>query len=124
MIDWIPVLASLAAAVGSVVALIIAWRKAPAETRKVEADAGNTITDAAVALVEPLKQRISDLEEVQVRNKARITALEVEVDALKCQIRDADAEKAELLHGTMRLIHQLESMGLAPVWKPRDKSAP
>lgn len=114
-------LSTLFAILMSIGALILAWRKAPAETRQADADAADKVREAALALLEPMQKRVDDLEKARERDKARMTELERRITELECELRDERSEKAEVIGGAQRLVHQIESLGANPVYRPPKK---
>lgn len=116
-IDWIT-LNSLIAVIASMAALILAWRKAPHETRVLDADAEAKISDAAIKLLEPLQKRIEELEASKERQRASITELERRISELECELRDERNQKADIIVGAEKLAHQVESLGAQPVYRP------
>lgn len=116
----------------SVGTLILAWRKAPHENRNLQADtrvkdsdvevkrveAASEIKEAALALVEPLKKRIDELEAARERDKTRMSLLEQRITDLECELREERSSRAEVEAGAHRLVHQVESLGANPVYRP------
>lgn len=111
-------LSALLAVLVSFGALILAWRKAPTERRATSADAGDKISDAALQLLEPMKVRINELEAAREHERTRMSELERRVTELECELREERIAKAEIIGGANRLVHQVESMGGNPVYRP------
>ncbi len=101
--------------------LFLAWRKASHESRNIEADTEGKISEAALALVEPLKKRVDELEAARERDKARIVEHERRITELECELREERSQKLDLLDGAHKLVHQVESLGGMPVYKPPEK---
>lgn len=81
--------------IGSIVALLVALNN----RNKAKSEAESAATIAYTEIVEPLRQRISDLE-------ARVSSLEL--------------ENKELRRGVRILSNQLREAGHEPAWEPRD----
>lgn len=117
MIDF-QALGVIVAIMVSLGTLYLSWRKAPHDVRNVQADTGEKVTEAAIQLLEPLQQRISELELARERDKVRISELERRVTELECELRDERNAKDEIRTGAERLVHQVESLGAKPVYTP------
>lgn len=114
----ITLIASVVAVIGSISAVVVAWRKAPHENRKLQAEAESAISEAAVSLIEPLQKRIDDLEKGREKDKDTIIALETRVTALECELREERNEKADIVDGAHKLYHQVQSLGAQPLYQP------
>lgn len=90
---------------------LITLYKLLAERRKISADGGEAVTRAALALVEPLERRIAAQDRQLAEQQARIAAQHEEIAGLRCQMR-------VVLAGVGRLVEQLRTAGLEPVWTP------
>jgi chromosome segregation ATPase len=117
MID-VNALSTLVAILMSIGALYLAWRKAPHESRNLQAETDKTITDAALQLLEPMQRRIDELEKGRERDKARMAEHERRITELECELRNEKSEKAEVIDGAKRLYHQIESLNSKPVYRP------
>lgn len=113
------------AIIASISALIIAWRKAPAETRHINSQAAETITDAAIQLIEPLKQQVAELEkkgEVLEKKIETLQELLVKRDLyivkLSEDIRRRDILIEDWTRGIKVLIEQLIAAKITPLWTP------
>ena len=135
MAEWLVILTALIAALPGVYAVVSGRRKSRAE-------AADTISDAAVQLVEPLK-----CENVALR--AQVAALRAELDALRTEVETLRTDNAtlrtevtqlrsdnetlrlaiaalrqrntELEQGVEALAQQVEALGAAPVYKAQPK---
>lgn len=95
------VISGLLSIIGSLIAVSVAWKKAPADTAAVYQEIANKQGKANENLI------------------ARIDKLEKQVDDLECQLMLRDRLIAEWQVGITRLIEQLEEHKLAPVWRPK-----
>jgi chromosome segregation ATPase len=118
---FITLSASIVAVVGSLAALVIAWRKAPAEKRKMNADAESAISGAAVSLIEPLQKRIEELEAAREKDRTKMTSMESRISVLECEVREERSEKEAISDGARKLMHQVESYGGVPVYRPPER---
>lgn len=82
-----------------------------AERRKISADGGEAVTRAALALVEPLERRITAQDRQLAEQRAQMEAQQAEIAGLRCQMR-------VVMAGVGRLMEQLRTAGLEPVWTP------
>jgi hypothetical protein len=96
-IEVITGLIGLGAGVLSAIVTSLAMR------RRNAADASKAITEAAVALVGPLEDRIATME----KELKKLRPLEHRVEELRA--------------GVQRLIDQIRCLGHEPVWVPRDE---
>ncbi len=76
MNEYIPVVIALIASP------LVAWITVRASRPKVKADATQVLTDVSLSLLEPLQERIEELERHATRNEQRIGELERENRAL------------------------------------------
>lgn len=99
--------------------------KLDTETQKTGADASASISEAAMALLEPLKKRIEEVEAEKSRMekdlRARITTLESRMDELEKELREKSAIIDDLTSGAIKLYHQVQSLGGVPVYVPPAK---
>lgn len=109
MIDWADIL-SLFAAITSVSAVILAWRKAPAETKQITTQTASTRIDT-----------IQKYEAQIARYADEVDRLRVRLDAFEIMQKEHDAEIGELRAGVVLLIAQLEANHMQPVWRPKEK---
>lgn len=116
-IDW-AALTALIAVIGSGVGIFLAWRKAPIESQHMRAETEAHISEVALTLIDPMKRRIEELEASRERQRVSIDELEKRITELECELRTERSEKAEIVDGAHRLVHQVESLGAQPVYKP------
>lgn len=109
---------------GGLVNVIAAWWRGQAEDRKARVDATIALNEAAVSLVEPLKRRVSELDEQVTSYMRRIQELEERVETLQGenrQLRDdvskLRAENTEMRRGIDDLCGQIQALGHEPVYK-------
>jgi predicted nuclease with TOPRIM domain len=103
--------------VASISAVIIAWRRAPAEVRQINNSAANSISEAAKILVEPLTKRVDDLEVELADACDKYDTLKGKYETLEEQYRELRRENEIMDEWARRLVHQVQSMGGAPVPK-------
>jgi hypothetical protein len=89
---------------GALVVGLFQRRKTGAETNKLQADANEVIRTTVMALINPLKTRIVELER--------------RVDFLEGRATRYLARIAYLMDGNCRLTEQLERNGIVPIWRP------
>ena len=111
MTNWGDIL-TIIAALASVSAVIIAWRKAPAETRQINAQSASVRIDT-----------IQKYEMQIARYADEVDKLRTRLDAFEVMQRDHDVEISELRAGVVLLIAQLEANHMQPVWRPRERKA-
>ncbi len=119
-IDW-AALTALIAVIGSGVTIFLAWRKAPIESANLRAETDAHISEIALTLIKPMKQRIDELETSGERQRISINELEKRITELESELRKERSEKAEIAEGAHRLVHQVESLGASPVYRPPAK---
>lgn len=123
MIDYISIIISLVAAIGSISAVLLAWRKAPVETEQVRAQTASTKADT-VQRYEAIVARYAE-EQDQMRQK--LDCLEVQMNKqdkdYRVRLQGQDEEIAELRAGIILLIAQLEARGDTPIWRPKERKA-
>lgn len=111
-------LMSIAALVGSLMAIYVSWRKVPHEVKKTDSDVVVNYEEAATSALRRASEaqvRLHQLEqEMEVQGKA--------ISDLKQQLQERDLLIAEWTHGIDLLIHQISAMDTVPVWKPRNHS--
>ena len=84
MADWlVTVLVALIASVPGVVSLVVQARKSKAEAGKAEADAVESMSQAALVLLSPLKTRVQELEASDAEKAARLDMLTSYVEYLE-----------------------------------------
>jgi len=98
--DFVTALGGLA----GLAALIVAF----SERRKKHADYANQISEAALQLINPLRERLAASE-------ARIMELEREVAELRLENERLRRENGDLKAWAERLVHQVQSLGAMPV---------
>lgn len=132
---WVVILTALIAAAPGIYALIAGRHKAGAE-------AADSISEAAVQLVEPLRCENAVLRNQVEGMRSELDSLCIEVDALRTenatlrgevrQLREDNAtlrtaiaalraENEELIDGVASLARQVETQGQRPVFMPRKR---
>ena len=107
--EWLPVLAAL----GALITSIITASKFRSEVRKNEADASESVSDAALSLLEPYKAEVQSLrEEMRVNREA--------IQANTEKLKRVEEELYIYKEGTKILVAQLTQNGIRPLWKPPD----
>ena len=95
----------LPALIGAIPALLLAFwqkQKTGSEVAKAKVDSANTITESALNLLEPMRERIADLE--------------AWVQELEDQLMKQERLILELLNGSARLHEQVKEAGEEPVF--------
>ena len=117
--DWAQA-ASLASIFGAVIAMVLAWRKAPHETRGIDATAAKTFEEAAALSVE----RSSRLEVKIAAMEVRLEAVECENEVLEEKLKQLENEKKaaderiqQLEAQVQSLEEQVSALGAEPVTK-------
>lgn len=82
-----------------------------AETRKMNIDSTAELIQATTVLLDPLQNRIKELEQNIQYYKAKIESLEN-------RVKELEELKAELAAGIAALSGQLKGIGKEPVWEP------
>lgn len=133
--DWIVILTAVIAAAPGVYAILQG-------RRKIHAEAADSISDAAIQLVEPLRSANVALQQQVEKMRAELDTLRSEVDVLRTenatlrgdvmQLRDDNTtlrtaiaalreRNAELEAGVEALARQVETFGQRPVFTPRKR---
>jgi peptidoglycan hydrolase CwlO-like protein len=102
--DILAGLTSIIALVGSGIAVYLAWRKAPHEMHKIEADVSGVWQDQLIKAqghIERLDNKVEKLERLAQEQEDRIACLE--------------AENADLRDWADSLVSQVKAQGLEPV---------
>ncbi len=111
MPEWGDIL-SILAAVASVSAVVLAWRKAPAEARQISAQTASTRIDT-----------IQKYEAQIARYADEVDKLRIRLDAFEVMQKEHDTEITELRAGVVILIAQLEANHIQPIWHPKERKA-
>lgn len=82
-----------------------------ASRKKNQADAADAVTDAALALINPLKDRLEELE-------AKVKKQENEIANLRRQLDRYADRIIVLMRGIENLIKQIGELGEKPCWEP------
>lgn len=85
-----------------------AWKWRNGERQKLATDAAQSITDASLRLVEPLKNQVETME-------ARLAEMQEEINDLRQYNEALRAEQAALREWADRLVLQVRSLGHEPV---------
>lgn len=94
-------------------------RKDDAEGEKAKAEATEQVTQAALALIKPLEERIVQLEKERQADQDTKAALQAKVGLLQDEMREVRYTNAQLLAGVNRLSHQVRALGHEPVFDPQ-----
>jgi septal ring factor EnvC (AmiA/AmiB activator) len=86
-----------------------------ASRKKNQADAADAVTDAALALINPLKDRLAELE-------AKVKKQENEIANLRRQLDRYADRIIVLMRGIENLIKQIGELGGKPCWEPDEWS--
>lgn len=116
---------TLLAAVVSLILAIGAWRTSKSTSDNQTALAASTIQKAAVGLLDPLRDRVKEvedrLEEVKKeheKTKKESATVRAELEKNKVSFRKLSGKVRKLLFGIDALILQLQGLGAVPVWTP------
>lgn len=104
-VDW----AAVAVLVGSLITVMIGF----ATRKKLDSEAANEVSEAALSLLEPLRQRVSQLEQELGIVKGSMTELSDKLEVV-------ERENNELRRGIWLLVHQVTGLGQEPVYRPRE----
>ena len=99
------------AGLGSLIGVIILWRKARWEVKKEEASAAEQYEGLAERTLKKLNTEIESNQQL----RADVNLLKREVDELKTQVHEYE-------RGIDLLISQLELNHYTPVWKPHKRA--
>ena len=118
MNEWMPAITAVTAITvallsGGLTALLL-WRS---NRKKVEAEAADILTGAALDIVKALRTRIDMLESESEQTRKRIAKLERRVEVLEGEVECLQEQKRGLELGNAALSDQLESEGLVPLWQ-------
>ena len=100
MLDIIPLIVGIFAFLTGLIAL---WKG----TRKAKADAAESVTNAAVALMGKYDDRLDRLEKTVEKQAAKIEKLEL--------------WRRKTLRGVLLLCNQIRGLGYEPVWEPDEE---
>lgn len=106
-----PVLAIALAFIAASPGIFLAYR----QTRKDVSEEGREIAKTALTLIQPYKDRVSELEQ-------KLKIVEPKLEALEAAIKTITEKYNIVLDGAHRLYHQVESLNGHPVWKPPEKN--
>ena len=104
----VPLLVALAASAPGFLALI-------AQRRKNDAEAVRDISEAAAAMVNPLRDRIVDLEAEVKKLKSEVEVLKAIEAAKDSEIKSKEAEISRLRATVGLLSHQIRALGHEPI---------
>lgn len=99
--------------IGIIIALITGAAgllTAVATKKKLHADAAESISDAALSLIEPLKKRLAEAEAEIENNRVKLHQMEIELAVLK-------HENIEMSEGIAKLKYQVMSLGHKPIYE-------
>jgi hypothetical protein len=113
--NTVAIVISIVALLGSIVPAIFVYVKDmnrnKAQNSKDEADHEKIISEAAVTLLEPLKKRVAELE-------ARLGNQDIVIQDQEKRIRALTIDIECWKDGAERLVNQLKSHRITPVWSP------
>lgn len=116
---WIPVLVAVIAAASTLVSLWFQRRKMAAETVGREADAAESNVAAALQLINPLRDRIAQLEADVSEMQQHIKDSQAKIEALEAQVETERQQVKILTGGVEALDGQVRSLGHTPVFMYR-----
>jgi uncharacterized coiled-coil protein SlyX len=113
--NTIAIIISIIALLGGVIPAIVMYIKDAGRNKALNArdaaDHEKIISEAAVTLLEPLNKRVIELE-------ARIGNQDIVIQDQERRIRALTAEIESWKDGAERLVNQLKSHKIQPVWEP------
>lgn len=107
--------------VASVGALLVAGLSLLRQKRKDDVDIADSLADMAVALVQPLKERIAETEKRLSEVECDNDGLRKETGKLKRDNERLRRENDELWRGVLLLLKQMSNHEISPHWTPTDK---
>lgn len=109
-IDWTAVaviLTALATVLGSIAAR---W--------KINSEAANEISEAAMSLLDPFRRRLEELETQAAEQENRMHDQQAQITVLRGQVEELHRENAQLREGVDLLIQQIVGLGQRPSFRP------
>jgi septal ring factor EnvC (AmiA/AmiB activator) len=121
------VVAALFGLLGSGLMVAVAWKKAPVENANMSADTASKYqkiaSDAADKVIQ-LQAQLDKQCELQEQDKAEMQAqidkLQIRIEELEDALASSCRKISEQQRGIVRLIKQLESKEITPVWTPEE----
>ena len=104
--------------IGTIGGLIIAWVKSGPENHASLASASSSVTETAVALLRPLKDRLEELERERIKLEERISKLEKQVVKLEKELALEREDKQIIIQGAIQLYNQVEGLAGIPAYLP------
>lgn len=80
--------------------------------RQQDAEATNSLTATAMALVEPLKVELHE-------ERTKRLEMQAAIEAITWRVKVLQERNDELISGVRRLVHQIRALGHAPVYEPK-----
>ena len=118
-------IASIVGVVLSLIAVIVAWRKAPHEERNLDSSAAKAFEEAASLAAqrsERLDQKITQLEKLVAELQCKVKNVETENLDLKAEtkrqderIRVLEEENGDLMEWAEKLVIQVRNLGGTPI---------
>lgn len=102
------IIEAIVGAAGALLGGIIVYLSTRLKNR---ADAADMVTDAALSLLDPLKTRLTELEQKMARQ-------ETEISRLRRQLTHYADRVIVLMRGIATLIKQIGDLGAKPYWEP------
>ena len=115
------IIVALVASLPGLLALYFQRHKDRAVAHQADADASDKISEAALALLKPYKDRVAELEAEKIGMDERMTKLEDRVNELEKILKETTGCLDDVISGAQKLIHQLKSLNIAPVWEPPER---
>lgn len=117
---WVTIIITVIGS-GGTAAAVTAWferrlkrsqaEKADAEAHKTDIDGASAITDAAIALIQPLRDQITAMQH-------RLDQQDIKYAKLLTVLEQYAKHVEYLMTGISRLIEQLTNAGIVPCWTP------
>lgn len=109
-----PIVVAVIMAIPGVLALYMQRRKEQAGVEQTEADAAGKVTGAALALIRPYQERMTEMQAELDKHDKTLS----ELLGCKRRIDSMQQELREWQDGVLILIQQLKDLGEIPQWKP------
>lgn len=119
-INWgviIPVIIALIASAPAVLNFFRTRKRDKVEGIAIVTGAGESLAAAAATLLDPMRERIAELEERDAERDIREAELRIEFESMKKELARIDRNNFILCDGVRRLIHQIKSLGAEPVFE-------
>ncbi len=120
MTELTTIISSIGAAIlsGGFVSALVSIMKLKKENKRNDAEADKLMIDAAKGLIEPLKERIDELEALVETLRVCDDDNRKKIKTLEDQVRLLTAKNNQLVNGINVLVNQIKISGNKPYWEP------